>query len=68
MITPKDLAEYVKICRKYGIIALEIEGLKMSILEEPEEPQTPLPQGSSNIPPQYTDEEILAWSTGSLGK
>lgn len=64
MLTPRQLGQYAKVCQKYGITELSIDGnsFKIAPLEQP-----PVEQASSPIPDPLTKEpsedEILFWSS-----
>lgn len=63
-MTPKELAEYIKVCKKHGVTSFEMNGVKVQL--------DPYHQASSGRKPkenkeqftteEFTDEEVLMWS------
>lgn len=64
MITPKELDALLKVARKHNVASLELEGMKVSLLPQDPTP-SPDPAPSSAPSAEYTDEEILNWSSGN---
>ena len=71
-MTPKQVAEFIKLCKRHNILELEVVGLKLVL--NPNAP-TPPPKRAKNtasvkdnalplVDPMYTDEQILMWSSG----
>lgn len=67
-MNPKDLDKLAKVCRKYGIKSLSVDGVKISI--EFDGTIQPLPsraktaQLTENIDnPELSEEELLLWSS-----
>lgn len=68
-----DLEKIIALCRKKGVENIEISGIKLVLTaEEPKskylQKKEKLPQDNLEIKPQYTDMDILGWSsTQSIG-
>lgn len=67
-MSPKEVAEYIKICKKHGVTDLELTGvlkLKLSpdVLPQPQAlPAEPVAPEASGL----TDEDVLFWSSSGI--
>lgn len=62
----KELEAVVKMCKKHGVRTIEVDGIKMQI-NEAEEKLTSESGKDAELPPVYTDEQILNWSSAAVG-
>jgi sugar phosphate isomerase/epimerase len=63
-MSPKELAEYIKVCKKHGVTSFEMNGVKV-VLDPHYTPQSarkPKETKEQFTTEEYTDEEILTWS------
>ena len=70
-MSPKDVAAYVRVCKKHGVSSLKVNGLELTIDLSfvPHTHPTKL-EASTDSPEAfptttYTDTDLLLWSTGS---
>jgi len=68
-MTPKELSEYIEVCKKHGVIELTLDTLsfKLDPYTNVEPPQLNKPKDPASDPSteeQYSDEDILLWSSG----
>ena len=59
----KELEAAIKVCRKHGVTSLEIDGIKLQLLELQNESEVQQDQSAARPIVQYTDEELLTWSS-----
>ena len=71
-MTPKELAQYAKVCRKYGITELKVGDVSFKLELEPQAqlPTQSLPElpltATPSMPDAPTEEQVLYWSSGSV--
>lgn len=65
-MSPKEVLEFIKVCKKNGVTDLEVDGLKLKLIPDfiPAEKLSPEP--SQKPEPTLTDEDILLWSSGGI--
>ena len=62
--TLKELRALIKLCRSSGIEAIEVDNIKFQLKDKPEKLKTEeLVKESTK---QYTDEDMLFWSSGNV--
>lgn len=59
----KELQAIIKLCRKTGISAIEVDGVKLSLGTEPKKLKS---EQSSEATTALTDEDMLYWSSAGL--
>jgi hypothetical protein len=68
-MSPKELEQYLKVCRRHGVTYLCIDGVSVTLdLAHAPSRTTPTPQVSepSDSPtPELSEEDILNWSAGA---
>lgn len=69
-MSPKELAEYAKVCRKNGIASLEIDGVKLTITLPTSQASKARVQASDEIEtePELDFETLATWSSTPLGE
>jgi hypothetical protein len=71
-MTPKELGEYAKVCRKHGIAEFTLGAtvLKLDLSFDPSHPTDLSRESDKNIlsQPQYSEEELLSWSAGPVSE
>lgn len=61
--TIKDLEAVLKLCRRQGVTSINIDGIRLSLGELPA-PKTPeTAKDDTKVEDQYTDEDLLFWSS-----
>lgn len=65
--TIKDLEAVLKLCRKQGVTSISIDGIQLAIGDMPEEKLKTEQQPEARPQPEYTEEQILAWSVPDYG-
>jgi len=59
-----DLKALIKLCRKEGLQSIEVDGVKLELGDAPVRRKLKTePQEVVNEMPQYTDEELMTWSS-----
>lgn len=69
--TQKELEALIKMCRKHGVRNIEVDGVKM-LIDAPDEHVAESSQSrntADNVksPDQYSDEDIMFWSSTPVG-
>lgn len=67
-MSPKELAEYIKVCKRYGVQTFEIGNVKVSLDPYHKPSKRKSAQVDDNKPPvterEYSEEDVLLWSAG----
>jgi hypothetical protein len=58
-----DLKALIKLCRKEGLSAIEVDGVKLELGDAPVRKLKTEQQEPVNEMPQYTEDELLTWSS-----
>lgn len=62
----KDLEQVIKLCRRTGVEAIEIDGVKLSLGTPPQRITRKSSESQDNSldsAPEYSDEQLLMWSS-----
>lgn len=62
----KDLDAVISLCRKRGVLSIEIDGVKLSLGDAPEKKLKSEPTPEIKSEDQYTPEQILMWSSAGI--
>lgn len=62
MMTPKELAQYAKVCRKHGIASLEIGQVKFT-LDTSHNPTQPASAQDEALEEAMSEDDLLTWSS-----
>ena len=66
MLTPKELNEFAKVCRKNGIKQLTLGDVALTLdlsVQETKVDSSSQIVGDNKMPQTYTEEDILFWSS-----
>lgn len=61
--TLKDLEAMLKVCRKQGVTSIEVDSIKLVLLEAPEPKVGTVSKDDVKTPDTYSDEDMLFWSS-----
>lgn len=66
-MTPKELAEYIKVCKKHGVTEFVIGNVRVTLDPSYKPPSAKRPPSSETkddpkIEGTYTEDEVLMWS------
>lgn len=62
----KELKALIKLCRASGIDAIEVDNIKFQLRDKPEKLKTEQPVASTDETPQYTDQDLMYWSSTGI--
>lgn len=64
----KNLSKTIALCRKTGVLELEVDGIKLKLSPDSINQKTKKHKGPELVDdtPQYTDEELLTWSVSGI--
>lgn len=65
-MSPKEVTDYIKVCKKHGVTEIEVDGLKMKLIPDYSPADKALPTESPKQEPTLTDEDLLLWSSGGV--
>lgn len=63
----KDLESVIKLCRRMGVLSIEISGIKLQLSDEaPAKKLKTEQQPEAKDEPMYTDEQMMMWSSAGI--
>lgn len=65
-MSPKEVLEYIKVCKKHGVTELEVGNLKLKLIPDYAPAEKLAPEQSTKPDPTITDEDLLLWSSGGI--
>jgi hypothetical protein len=65
-MSPKEVTEYIKVCKKHGVTELEVGNLKLKLIPDYTPPEKLIAEQSTKPEPTLTDEDLLLWSSGGI--
>ncbi len=62
----KNLSKTIALCRKTGVLELEVDGIKLKLTSEAPHKKQKHSGSPVEEAPQYTDDQLLEWSAAGI--